>query len=210
MQSDAAGDVEAAAEARSQEDASIVARILAGEAEAFGELLDRYQSRVFRLVSRMFSRQRETAEDLTQEVFLRVYRGLSSFQGDCSFYAWVHRIACNLCVSEIRKKRALKRDRTTVSLQGFSGDDGEDRTLEVPSPERGPAEAVERAELSQSCREVIEAMPELWRTILVLRDIEEKSYEEIAEILDLPIGTVRSRLHRARARVRDALEGGAA
>ncbi|PIE23136.1 MAG: RNA polymerase sigma factor RpoE [Planctomycetota bacterium] len=192
------------------EELRLVTALQAGEPQAFEELLDRYQRRVFRLVQKMATSHRESAEDLTQEVFLRVYRGLASFQLECSFWAWIQRITCNLCVSDLRKRKALKRDRLTLSLNAAPAGSDPDRAP-MPDPVADvpqPSEQVARRELFGRCRAAIEALPELWRVILTLRDLEGRSYEEIGAVLELPIGTVRSRLHRARARVRDMLEGG--
>jgi RNA polymerase sigma-70 factor (ECF subfamily) len=182
------------------------------EPGAFEELLDRYQRPVFRLVQRMATRHIQSAEDLTQEVFLRVYRGLPGFQHECSFWSWISRITTNLCISDLRKRKAMKRDRPTLSMHAApAGEDPDEfRPLEPEAREEAPAENVAKKELFGRCRAAIEALPELWRVILTLRDLDGRSYEEIAEVLELPIGTVRSRLHRARARVRVQIEGGGA
>ena len=187
----------------------LVTALQGGAPGAFEELLDRYQRRVFRLVQRMATRHREAAEDLTQEVFLRVYRGLPGFQHECSFWSWIQRITCNLCVSDLRKRKALKRDRTTLSLDAAPrGAEDEDAGMPDPAADvPQPDEQVQKKELFALCRAAIDALPELWRVILMLRDVEGRSYEEISEVLELPIGTVRSRLHRARARVRVRVEG---
>ena len=199
---------EGAREEEKRLDLELVARIRNGETAAFEELLERYQGRVFRLVRRMWARERQTAEDLCQEVFLRVYRGIPKFQGDCAFSTWVHRITVNVCISEMRSRATLKRNRMTLSIHApLGGENGEDgRYIEPVAKQLEPAEEVARRELFQACRNAIDSLPSLWRVILTMRDIEGQSYEEIAAVLDLPIGTVRSRLHRARARVRDLLE----
>ncbi|MFQ5504372.1 MAG: RNA polymerase sigma factor [Planctomycetota bacterium] len=192
-------------------DASLVGRVKTGDMDAFTELLDAYQGRVYRMITRMLSRNRETAEDLTQEVFLRVFRGIPEFQGDSSFSTWIYRITTNVCISELRARKAMKRDKPTLSLDAPIGGAGEEGSLRMnpESPAPDPAVQVERAELFEACRRAIEALPTLWRVILTLRDLEGRSYEEISEVLELPIGTVRSRLHRARSKVRTLLEGGA-
>ncbi len=157
------------------------------------------------MVRRMWSRERELAEDLTQEVFLRVFRGLPDFSADCSVGTWIHRITVNVCISELRQRKALKRDRRTISLDGVDTD-GEATSIDPVDPSSAPGIDLERREQFDACRRAIDELPELWRVILTLRDLEDRSYEEIAEILELPIGTVRSRLHRARARVRAYLD----
>jgi RNA polymerase sigma-70 factor (ECF subfamily) len=187
------------------EEIALVARIVGGDQESCADLVDRYQGRVFRMVRRMWSRERELAEDLTQEVFLRVFRGLPDFSADCSVGTWIHRITVNVCISELRQRKALKRDRRTISLDGVDTD-GEATSIDPVDPSSAPGIDLERREQFDACRRAIDELPELWRVILTLRDLEDRSYEEIAEILELPIGTVRSRLHRARARVRAYLD----
>lgn len=190
---------------------ALVKQILEGQQDAFSALLDRYQGKVYGMVRRMWSRDRQLVEDLTQEVFLRVHRGLPKFQGDCALSTWIHRITVNVCISELRQRKAMKRDRPTISLdQPVGGNDDEGSLPEPMDEEREPSEQMERSELYNACRAAIDELPELWRVILTLRDLEGRSYEEIAEVLDLPIGTVRSRLHRARARVRRRLDEPAA
>ena len=191
-------------------DLALVQRVKDGDESAFAEILDLYQGRVFRLVRRIWQREIETAEDLTQEVFLRVFRGIFRFEGTSAFSTWLHRIAVNVCITEIRSRKALKRDRPTFSLDAPVAGGGEENPLRIEPEARAfdPGEQMETREMFEACRNAIEGLPSMWRMILQLRDLEEKSYEEISEILDLPIGTVRSRLHRARARVRSLLEGG--
>lgn len=188
--------------------AELVRRVVAGEASAAAELVDLYQGRVFRLVRRMWSRDAQLVEDLTQEVFLRVFRALPRFGQECALGAWIHRITVNVCISELRKRKALKRDRATLSLDQTLGADDDGPRIEAVAETPAPGADSEKRELFDACRRAIAELPELWRVILTLRDLEGRSYEEIAQILDLPKGTVRSRLHRARARVRAKLEEG--
>ncbi|MCB9890545.1 MAG: sigma-70 family RNA polymerase sigma factor [Planctomycetes bacterium] len=185
----------------------LVDRIVSGDTSAASELVDRFQGRVFRLVRRMWARDRQLVEDLVQEVFLRVFRALPRFGQDCALGAWIHRITINVCISELRKRKALKRDRRTLSLHQSFDEDGDGFSYEPAAPTSIPGTDTERRELFEACRRAISELPELWRVILTLRDLEGRSYDEIAEILDLPKGTVRSRLHRARARVRARLDG---
>ncbi len=210
MESGASTEDEERREREKARDLVLVARVQAGDETAFAEILDLYQGRVLRIVRRIWQRERETAEDLTQEVFLRVFRGIGRLEGISAFSTWVHRITVNVCITEIRSRKALKRDRPTLSLDApLAGRDEDDSLrMEPEAPNFDPGAELETRELFQACRNAIETLPSMWRMILQLRDLEEKSYEEISEILDLPIGTVRSRLHRARARVRALLEGG--
>ncbi len=197
-----------AAEQRAAEQ-RLTARIVDGDQDASVELLEGFQGKVYRLVRRMWSRDSQLAEDLTQEVFLRVFRALPKFAGDCSLNTWIHRITVNVCISELRQRKALKRDRATISIDApVHGDAGDGLYIEPSSASTGPDEVHERHELYAACRAAIDSLPEVWRVILTLRDIDGRSYDEIAKVLDLPIGTVRSRLHRARARVRCLIEQG--
>ena len=202
------GEPERVGDADYEQDRSLTARILSGDQDAFALLLDRYQGRVYRMVRRMWSHDSQLVEDLTQEVFMRVFRGLAGFQADCSLGTWIHRIAVNVCISELRQRKALKRDRRTLSLDApIHGTDDDGLYLDPPATGSDPTDHGEKEDLYRRCREAIDALPELWRVILTLRDLEDRSYEEIAQVLELPIGTVRSRLHRARARVRKAVDG---
>ncbi len=185
-------------------DHDLVARFKRGDAEAFPLLLDRYQRSVFGMLRNMAPWGKETAEDLCQETFMRAFRGLPAFQGGSKFKTWLFRIATHVGITEIRKRRALKRAGRTWSIHG-----DEDRGLPAFDPvssTQEPSEALSKTEELAQLRLAIDSIPPLWRTVLVLRDQEGRSYEEISEILGVPVGTVRSRLHRARSRVREALE----
>jgi RNA polymerase sigma-70 factor (ECF subfamily) len=185
-------------------DHDLVRRFKQGDAEAFPLLLDRYQRSVFGMLRNMAPWGKETAEDLCQETFMRAFRGLPCFQGGSKFKTWLFRIATHVGITEIRKRRALKRSGRTWSIHG-----DEERGIPMMEPishSPEPSEALSNSEELQRLRLAIDSIPPLWRSVLVLRDQEGKSYEEISEILGLPVGTVRSRLHRARSRVREALE----
>lgn len=186
------------------EDQELVRRFKEGDREAFPLLLDRYQRSVFGMLRNMAPWGKETAEDLCQETFMRVFRGLPAFQGGSKFKTWLFRIATHVGITEIRKRSALKRSGRTWSIHG-------DEERGIPSrdpiaPTGDPSEELSHAEELERLRLAIDSIPALWRTVLVLRDQEGRSYEEISEILGVPVGTVRSRLHRARSRVREALE----
>ena len=184
-------------------DHDLVTRFKRGDAEAFPLLLDRYQRSVFGMLRNMAPWGKETAEDLCQETFMRAFRGLPAFQGGAKFKTWLFRIATHVGITEIRKRRALKRSGRTWSIHG-----DEDRglpSIEPVSSTEDPSEALSKAEELVQLRMAIDSIPPLWRSVLVLRDQEGRSYEEISEILGVPVGTVRSRLHRARSRVREAL-----
>ena len=163
--------------------------------EAFAELVNRYKHRVYWLVRRMLGSEED--EDVAQEVFLRVYEALPAFRGDCKFSTWIYKITRNLCLAEL-KKRGVR---------------GEPLSLEVESDEKihcllaashhGPAEDVERLDLSRSVRELMGRLPVQYRTVLTLFYLNQATYEEIAEIMDAPLGTVKTNIHRARLRLRE-------
>lgn len=181
------------------DDSSLVRRCQTGDLIAFDLLVDRYQEKVFNSVYRMVGHY-EDARDLTQDAFLKALAGLENFRGGSSFYTWIFRIAANAAISWRRKS-----GRTTAADFG-SG--------ELPLPGAtvgagaGPAAPGQAAEASEAASEVQRALVKLdpeFRAALVLKDIEGCDYEEIAEILEVPLGTVKSRIHRARMEMRKLL-----
>lgn len=168
-----------------------------GDTDAFRVLVEMFQNRVMRVMVSVLHCDRATAEDLTQEVFLRVHKGLAGFDGQVRFAAWLHKISTNVAISEYRRRRALKRDRPTHSIDApVSGTD--DLYLAPPSKELGPADAADQQGFLAKVRACVRELPDEYREAVVLRDMESLSYEEIATALSLPIGTVRSRIHRGR------------
>ena len=176
------------------DDAELVASARAGDPDAFATLVGRYETRIVRLVRGMVPES--DTEDVTQEAFLKAYRKLGNFDGRSSFYTWLFRIAANTAM-DWRKK---ERHRRHAPLP--EGPEGEDR---VPSSDAGPESAVMRRELAARIDAAIEALPDKYHEILVLREIEGLSYEEISERLGMSKGTVESRLFRARERLREKL-----
>ena len=177
------------------DDAELVASARAGDQVAFAVLIGRYEARIVRLVRGMVPES--DTEDVTQETFLKAYRKLGAFDGRSSFYTWIYRIAANTAM-DWRKK---ERHRRHAPLP--EGPEGEEA---VESTEAGPDRASVRRELGERIDAAIEALPEKYHEILVLREIEGLSYEEIAERLEISKGTVESRLFRARERLRERLE----
>lgn len=175
-----------------QEDA-LVARLRQGDHRAFEELVIAYQHRVFGVALRMLGNRPE-AEEIAQETFLRAHRALPEFRGDARLHTWLYAIASRLCLN-----RLAAADRRLVR--------GNDEALAAaPADEPSAADRLERAELDAAVREAIAALPEERRIVVVLRDLEGLSYEEIGDVLDLEPGTVRSRLHRARLDLKAKLE----
>jgi RNA polymerase sigma-70 factor (ECF subfamily) len=168
-------------------------RLRAGEAAAFEELVMTYQHRVFGVALRMLGNAAE-AEEVAQEAFVRAHRGLGDFRGDSKLSTWLYAITSRLCLNRLTSgERRLARQ-------------GEEVLLRLSDANPRPDTVLERGELEAALARAIAELPEDRRIVVVLRDLEGLSYEEIAQALELELGTVRSRLHRARADLRDKLE----
>ncbi|MCC6783307.1 MAG: sigma-70 family RNA polymerase sigma factor [Planctomycetes bacterium] len=179
-------------------DDALIDAVLAGEGSAFGTLMDRYQDRVFRLVSR-FTRDHGEAEDLAQEVFVKVFRKLHTFQRDAALFTWIYRVAVNTVNDHFgrvgRRRLRLVEDESELDASPSARSDG-----------ASPSQPVLDDELRRVTRELLDELPEKYRTILLLREFEDLSYTQLAETLGLQMGTVESRLFRARQRFKDLLE----
>jgi len=175
-----------------QDDAELVTRVQAGERAAFDVLVLRYQQKVMNLVMR-YVRNRAEAEDVTQEAFLKAYRALPSFRGDSAFYTWLYRIAINTAKNTLT---ADKRRPAEYELDAL------EHAQQAPPAALRDDETPERLALSEEIRTTVSAamaaLPADLRTAIVLREIDGLSYEEIAATMDCPVGTVRSRIFRAR------------
>ncbi len=177
------------------DDAHLIDETLSGNRAAFGQLVQKYQGRLFNTLLHVVS-SREEAEDVCQEALVQAFVKLDTFGGRSAFYTWLYRIAFNLSVSRRRRRR------TEVSI-----DQHRERTGDEPQDAcDGPGDQLLRAEQVRQVRSAIATLSEEYRAILVLREMEGCCYETIAEILELPIGTVRSRLHRARLQLRELLQ----
>ena len=176
-------------------DALLVAQAVAGDQKAFELLVIKYQRRVQRLIGRMV-RDVDLVEDIAQETFIRAYRALAQFRGDAQFYTWLYRIAVNTAKKALMD---LKRN-PTVSENFFKTDDDDETSFaenELTSPET-PDAVLASKEIAQIINAALEALPQELREAVTLREIEGLSYEEIAQAMNCPIGTVRSRIFRAR------------
>ena len=189
----------------------LVQRTLAGEQRAFEMLVVKYQRRVARLIGRMV-RDTDLVQDIAQETFIRAYRALAQFRGDAQFYTWLYRIAVNTAKKQLLE---LKRDPLVFQSQMKTGEDdetsGPERELNSGAADAETPEAVLASkEIAQAVNAAMDALPEELRMAITLREIEGMSYEEIATALECPIGTVRSRIFRAReaisARIKPMLE----
>lgn len=179
-------------------DEVLIRRCQDQDTEAFRWLIERYQSRVFSYVRRMLN-SREECEDVTLEVFVRAYRGIKRFDNRASMATWLLTIATNLCVDRARRR---KRRVESVSLEAFDAGrrpEPSDRTWD-------PGAHAAVSDLSFALEAAIVTLPNIHRTVILLHDVEGLDYRDIAEILDVPVGTVKSRLFLARRRLRRALD----
>ncbi len=188
-----------ASAASSPEETRLIEAARSGDLEAFNELARRYQDRLYHIAYRIMG-DHDSAADAMQEALIAAFRGIRGFRGG-SFMAWLTRIVTNACYDELRRRRR----RPQASLDAlFVVDQGPEVEMTLP-PVEGPEFYAERRELADLLHRAIQSLPEDQRIVLVLSDIEGYSYEEIAGILQVPLGTVKSRLSRARMRVRDFL-----
>ena len=188
-------------------DIMLVERTVAGDQKAFELLVIKYERRIQRLIGRMV-RDVDLVEDIAQETFIRAYRALAQFRGEAQFYTWLYRIAVNTAKKALMD---LKRN-PTVSENSFKSDDDDETSPlenELTSSET-PESLLAGKEIAQMVNTAMEALPEELRQAITLREIEGLSYEEISEVMNCPIGTVRSRIFRAReaisARIKPLLE----
>jgi len=198
----------AAASAATDSDLMLVERTVAGDQRAFELLVIKYQRRIQRLIGRMV-RDVDLVEDIAQETFIRAYRALHQFRGDAQFYTWLYRIAVNTAKKTLME---LKHD-PTVSESSFRSSDDEDETSRPrnePTSDETPESVLAAKEIAAMVNAAMEALPDDLRQAVTLREIEGLTYEEIAVMMNCPIGTVRSRIFRAReaisAKIRPMLE----
>ena len=187
------------------EDQSLVTELKAGSETAFSLLIAQYSRPVYSLIARSL-RDPADAADVTQEVFVKVFRNIHSFHGDASLRTWIYRIAVHEASNQRRWWTRHKRQETTLD-DTHENDDGETISLGdmLATGEASPFENVARAQTRDYVEAALHKIPEVFRTTVVLREIEGFSYEEIAEILQTSVGTVKSRLMRGRAALREAL-----
>jgi RNA polymerase sigma-70 factor (ECF subfamily) len=184
---------------RSLDDHSLVEACRAGQTEAFGALVERYQERLYQVLLHL-SGSSEDARDILQDTFLRAYEKLAQFQGDSSFYTWVYRIGVNLALSGHRRRRLRPALQQVGNHRAARCEETAD-----DSADADPTYPLERAEREQIVEAALRQLGPEHRAVVILKDFDGRRYEEIAAILDVPIGTVRSRLHRARCELRERL-----
>ena len=182
-----------------EEERALLSRAQGGDSAAFEDIVRAYEKTVYHLALRQLG-SREDAEDAAQEVFLKAYTGLSSFRGESRLSVWLYRITCNVCIDFLRRRRE------TVSLSQ-ENDEGEPLELELPDERFDPAALAERREVREQLGKALQALPDQAREILLLRELGGQSYDEIAATLDIDLGTVKSRIFRARKKLCALLEG---
>jgi RNA polymerase sigma-70 factor, ECF subfamily len=184
----------------SVEEITLVTQAREGDTRAFGELVRRYENKIFRLAQHI-TQNREDAEDVLQETFMKAYEHLDQFKGDSKFYTWIVRIAVNQALMKLRRRKTDK----SVSLDETI-DTGEDTIVrEIAAWDENPEQQFSREELGEVLDTAIQGLEPLYRSVFVLRDIEEMSTEETAEALNLSVPAVKSRLLRARLQLREKL-----
>lgn len=176
-----------------------IKQVIKGDQDAFGEIVEIYKNSVYQLCYRMLGSQHE-AEDMAQEAFIRAYVNINSFKQELKFSTWLFRIATNLCIDRIRKKKPDYYLDAEVS-----GTEGLTMYSQVPSNTLLPEQELESLELHETVQKEILKLPEKYRAAIVLKYIEELSLNEISEILELPLGTVKTRIHRGREALRQQL-----
>jgi len=182
---------------------SLLRRLRDRDERAFRELLDLHRDRVFNITFRMLGNRHE-AEDVAQEVFITVFKTIDTFREESKFSTWLYRVTVNQCKNRI-KYLARRHDKSRDELDDATATDGVNGAIAAPAP-RSPERALEGLQMEKLLQEAIAELEEDQRTVIILRDVEDLSIEEICTITDLPDGTVKSRLHRARAVLRKKLQ----
>jgi len=181
-------------------DAEIIAMVLSGDVNAFEMIVKRYEKMIYNLALTK-TQNRENAQDLSQECFLRAYKMLRSYRTDSAFSTWIYRICQNLISDFYRKNKKMKTVSLSISDDGY-GDD-EIKEKDIADYDSEPSEQIIREEKIKKIREIINSLPEDLKEMIVLRDLQNLSYTEISEMLGVEIGTVKSRLNRAREKLKN-------
>lgn len=184
----------------SPDEAEMIRRCKQGDLSAFNELVKRYEKLVYNFAYRLTNNY-DDANDIAQEALIRVFTAIKSFRGDASFTTWIYRITTNVFLDE--RKRARAHPHTSLDEHVELEESSIVRQIEDPSPQ--PLAQIEEKEVGNILSQAVASLPEYQRTMVVLYHTEQKSYEEIAEIMNLPIGTVKSRLNRARLALKEIL-----
>lgn len=176
-----------------------IKQVLKGDQNAYADIVNLYQHKLYQICYRMLGNKQE-AEDIAQEAFVRAYINLHSYDQKRKFSTWIYRIATNLCIDRIRKKKPDYYLDAEVA-----GTDGLDMYSQIAADEKLPEDVVAQMELQDRIQYEISRLPDKYRSVIVLKYIEELSLQEISEILDMPLGTVKTRIHRGREALRKQL-----
>lgn len=182
-----------------EDDVDLMLRVKAGDAEAFNQLMDKYQRTVVNLVFR-FTGDAENAEDLAQEVFLRIYRAAPRYEPKAKFFTYLYQVTLNLC----RNERERNTRRKASSLDSRGGQD--DKAWEIADPEVGAETLVQRQEMAAQVQAAIQDLPQEQRQLLILQRFQDLGYEELAEVTAQTVSAVKAKLHRARLALKKKLE----
>ncbi len=177
----------------------LVKRVQAGDSEAFEELVRRYERKVYNITYRLMGNEQDASEAL-QDAFLRAYRFIGKFQFKSSFFTWLYRIATNVSLSKLRKREKVD----IVSIDQPVNEAG-DLSFEIPDVKYGPEKLMQQRELRAALQKAVDELAEDYRSVVVLRDLEGLSNEEVSKVLSLSVAAVKSRLHRGRLVLRDKL-----
>lgn len=178
--------------ANAKNDFMLVVRAKDGDQKAYAELMQRYKDSIYFMALKMVN-NKDDAMDLTVETFGKAFENIEKYKPDFAFSTWLFRIATNNCIDFIRKKRL-----NVVSLQSLTEEDREEKQLQIVSNTLNPEETSIKKQESEKLKSIVEQLPQRYRTLIILRYYDEKSYEEISQQLDLPLGTVKAQLFRAR------------
>ena len=178
-----------------EQEAAVIRRVLDGDGNAFEDLVAAYEKNVYNLALRMTGNAQD-AEDMAQEAFVKAYTSLPGFRGDSKFSVWLYRIVSNVCLDFLRRQ-----NRRPASSLSQEDEDGEESQMDIPDESQSPEQLLERSLTQEAVQRGLQSLSEEQRQILLLREIQGLSYEEIAETLDLEAGTVKSRIFRARKKL---------
>lgn len=178
--------------ANAKNDFGLVTRAKDGDQKAYADLMQRYKDAIYFMAIKMVN-NKDDAMDLTVETFGKAFENLEKYKPDFAFSTWLFRIATNNCIDFIRKKRV-----SMVSIDSLNGDTGDERSMQIRSDTLNPEEESIKKQQNKELKDIVEKLPLRYRTLIVLRYFDELSYEEIAKQLDLPLGTVKAQLFRAR------------
>lgn len=193
------GQLQPAPKALPVPDEELVRRVQAGNNEAFEELVKRYERKVYNIAYRLMGNERDASEVL-QDAFLRAYRFLPKFQFKSSFFTWLYRIATNVSLTKLRKREKVQ----LVSIDEPANADG-DLPLEIPDYRYNPEKMMKQRQLREALQNAVDSLPPDYRSVVVLRDLEGLSNEEVSKVLNLTVAAVKSRLHRGRLELRKVL-----